>query len=385
MRHPGNQRNGWTTALLAVGAVSAAAVGQADETLHPVMTTLQSTTIGGYVDTSAIVNFGRGNAVVGRSFDGTDKQDGFNLNAVKLVIEKPLDDAQWSAGYHVGLLFGPDANTLAATSSTYANSDFAVKNAYVSLRAPVGNGLEFKMGVWDTLIGYEVLEAGNNPNYSRSFGYYLEPIIHTGLLASYEVNEVLSVAAGIANRADVNTINARWTSVESLESYLASITLTAPESAGFLQGAKLFAGVVDQGIPDAPDVMNLYVGALVPTPITNVSVGAAYDYRGRGEGEGFSSSYANAVAGYLTWQLSEKLKLAARGEYAWGTTGTWYTTIDENNELLGVTATLDYSLWANVVSRVEFRWDHDLTGTGVFNDGTDENSVSLALNVIYQF
>jgi hypothetical protein len=37
------------------------------------------------------------------------------------------------------------------------------------------------------------------------------------------------------------------------------------------------------------------------------------------------------------------------------------------------------------VSRVEFRWDHDLTGTGVFNDGTDENSVSLALNVIYQF
>jgi hypothetical protein len=52
--------------------------------------------------------------------------------------------------------------------------------------------------------------------------------------------------------------------------------------------------------------------------------------------------------------------------------------------MLGATATLDYNLWANVLTRLEFRWDHSYTG-GIFNDGTDENALSLALNVIYKF
>jgi len=381
----------WTKSLLTGGLAGLAMAAQAEEAQNPVPTTLSSTVLSGYVDTSAILNFGSGNRTVGRSFDGDAKQDGFNFNAVKLQLERPLTDGDWSAGYRVGLVFGPDANVVGSTSTglANANSDVAVKNAHVTLRAPVGSGLEWKMGVWDTPMGYEVFEAGNNAHYSRSFGFYLEPMIHTGVLATYRFSDVLSVSAGVSDPGDImvsaNTINARGGD-NSTFTYLGSFTLTAPEGAGFMKGATLTGCVIDHGVTGGPDVVQYYVGATMPTPIETVSLGLAYDYRGNSKSGAVDSRYANAVSGYLLWRVTEKLKLAGRVEYATGTDGTWYAARPgADNELLGITGTLDYSLWANVISRFEVRWDRDLSGTGVFNDGTDENSVSLALNVIYNF
>src|SRR4029078_12244947 len=103
-------------------------------------------------------------------------------------------EGQWAAGYKADLVFGPDANYYSTTlnGNGINTGDFAVKQAYVAMRAPVGNGLDFKMGVLDTVVGYEVFESPNNPNYSRSFGYALEPTHHTGLLASYHVADWMS-------------------------------------------------------------------------------------------------------------------------------------------------------------------------------------------------
>jgi len=395
----------WTVGLAAAGVISLASAVQAEETQHQVMTALASTTLSGYVDTSAIWQFGKGNVLVGRSFDqgsnsavpGANKQDGFNLNVIKVQLEKPLDEGQWSAGYTVGLLYGPDANVLASASGGTTTSDFAVENANVTVRAPLGNGLDIKMGVFSTVVGYEVLEAGSNPNYSRSFAYSIEPIVHTGVLASYKVNDIISVSGGVADRGDgINTINGR-SGIESLKSYLGSITLTAPESLGVLKGANAYVGVIDGGVSSLTpgfgpghnkDTLNLYTGATVPLPVTGLGVGVAYDYRANAL---FDSSYENALGGYLTYQATEKLKLAVREEYATGSTGAYgvvATNSKHNVSLLGSTLTVDYSLWANVISRAELRWDHSLTGQGLFDGGVnnlDHNAVSLALNLIYKF
>ncbi|MDH7503600.1 MAG: outer membrane beta-barrel protein [Verrucomicrobiota bacterium] len=453
--------NQWTVGLAAVGLVSLGAV--AEEAQHEVMTALSSTTISGYVNTSAILRFGHGNISPGRSFDGADKQDGFNLDVVKLQIEKPLDETDnWAAGYNIGLLFGPDANVYGTSSSklsdiiavhqnllgsltlpsggddgsgdvdsmvptsslpstgeilsalqnelgridsphlqalSHGTSDFGIKEANVVLRAPIGNGLDFKIGYWESPIGYEVFDAGNNPNYSRSFGYYIEPKQFTGILATYRVSQVIQVAGGIANQgwallpglnntvvhAPMNGINSR-PGLDSLKTYMGSIALTAPESAGFLKGGTLYLGIIDSSIYYGPDVVNYYVGGTIPTPLENVRVGASYDYRGNSKGEGFVASHASAVAGYATFKANDKLRFSVRGEYATGSNNTWvYFDTGESNELLGVTGTIDYNLWANALTRLEFRWDHDLTGNGMFNDGSDKNALSLALNVIYKF
>jgi len=391
-------RNPWTSVLVTAGVISAASVLQAEEgEQHPVVSALQSTTISGYVDTSGIWLFeGGGTQLPGRSFDGSTKQNGFNLNVFSLAIEKPLDDANWAAGYRAQLLFGPDANALGSLSPLGTSSgDFAVKNAYVSLRAPLGNGLKFKAGVWDTVVGYEVFEAGNNPNYSRSYGYYIEPIVHTGVLASYDFTQWLSINGGVANgvadRTVLNKINNRaldddGTVAAGKLSYLGSLALTAPESLGFLAGSILYGGIVDTGIGEdaygGDDVINFYAGLTLLTPWKALSIGAAYDYQSNGA---FDNSYANALAGYASLRLTEKLKLNGRVDYATGSPTTFGVATGNDVELLGVVGTLDYSLWANAITRLEFRWDNDLSGDGAFIDGTKTSAMSLALNVIYRF
>src|SRR5438876_5072292 len=140
--------NKWTVSLAALGVVSLASAAKAEEKASSVMTALSSTTLSGYVDTSAQWNFGTGNkALPDYKFGGGSKADGFNLNVVQLRIEKPLDEAEWAAGYRVDLWAGPDANTLGTQSTSHesgTSSDFAVRQAYVALRMPIGNGLDWK-------------------------------------------------------------------------------------------------------------------------------------------------------------------------------------------------------------------------------------------------
>src|SRR5437773_6110906 len=197
--------NKWTLGLAALGVISLASAAKAEEKANMVQTALSATTLSGYVDTSVQWNLGTGNArLPDYKFGGASKADGFNLDVVQLRIEKPLDEAEWAAGYRVDLWAGPDANILGTQSifgsgSKASTGDFAVRQAYVALRAPCGNGIDFKVGVFDSIIGYESVESGNNPNYTRSFGHSIEPQTHTGILASYRFSDMLSASVGVAN------------------------------------------------------------------------------------------------------------------------------------------------------------------------------------------
>src|SRR5579872_1719411 len=135
--------NNWTIALAALGVVSLASAAKAEEQPSSVMTALASTTLSGYVDTSAQWNLGTGNTYMPPyKFNSPSKADGFNLDVVQVRIEKPLDESEWAAGYRVDLWAGPDANALRTTSVSAlgGSSDFAIRQAYVALRTPVGNG-----------------------------------------------------------------------------------------------------------------------------------------------------------------------------------------------------------------------------------------------------
>lgn len=388
--------NQWTLALASVGLVSLGSVAQAEEQ-HSIMTALSSTTLSGYVDTSASwwVGTQHGGGLPGRTFDGANKQDGFNLNAVKLVLEKPLGDATaWSAGYKADLVFGPDADYYQSRQTIFGGvsaDDFSVKQAYVALRAPVGNGLDFKLGVWDTIVGYEFFESGSNPNFSRSYGYALEPTHHTGLLASYKLTDMFSVSGGIANSI-VGPVNDR-PSVESKKSYMAAITITLPEGAGPMKNSVISLGYVGgqygaaTGVAVPHDTRNYYAGLTLNTPLEGLQVGAAWDYRQNAPGIGLAGDSVNdayAAALYVSYGM-DKWKLNLRADYTQATTGTFYAVpTGDRNELGSLTGTLDYSLWENVLTRLEVRYDRALSGDKPFGDA-DEQAVTVALNAVYKF
>jgi hypothetical protein len=422
--------NKWTVALAALGVVSFASAAKAEEKASPVMTALSSTTISGYVDTSAEWNFGTGNNnLPPYKFNSINKADGFNLDVIQLRIDKPLDEQDWAAGYRADFWFGPDANVLGTSSTGFNTSDFGIRQAYVALRAPVGTGLDFKMGVFDSIIGYESIEAGNNPNFTRSYGHSIEPQTETGLLASYRFCDCFSASAGVAdtvgpainNRAfaPYNGVGAfapygPATYAESYKAYMGSVALTAPDSMGFLSGSTLYAGIVN-GYSDAA-VNNVggtgitqtsyYAGATVATPVTGLRAGASFDYLDLHQVNNDTWS----LAGYLSYQATEKLSFHGRLEYfkdknltptapAGTQTGFLFSDLAGGNsaEVLSVTATAQYDLWKNVISRLELRWDNSLGGNNLFggttaNPGTGgvvlpnaQNAWMLALNVIYKF
>jgi hypothetical protein len=412
--------NKWTIGLAAAGAVSWASAARGEEAPSP-LSSLSSTVLSGYVDTSAQWNLGDGvSHAPAYKYGGASRADGFNLDVIKLTIERPLDESQFAAGYKVDLFFGPDAEVLATKSTAAAASDFAVKQAYVVLRAPVGNGLDFKVGVFDSVIGYESTEATENPNFTRSWGHTFEPSEHTGVLASYHVNEHVAFSAGVADTLSPQ-INGRSGSGfplagqnESYKTYMASTSLTAPSDWKFIADSAFFAGIVsgwNGGIAPGASQQNYYLGATLNTPVSGLRVGGSFDYAKTDKtltavagvaGTPFPSFEAHSFAGYMSYQVFDKLSLHGRLEYAditpLAASLAQGAGIGLPSSVLSTTATAQYDLWKNVLSRVELRWDHALDGTDAFGGttpmhiqsghtvtGSQQDSFIIAANLIYKF
>ncbi len=81
----------FTRGLIALGVISAALHAGRGRVLNTSAHRLVSTTISGYVDTSAQWNLGTGNGNnPSYTFGGSSKADGFNLDVVQISIAKPL-------------------------------------------------------------------------------------------------------------------------------------------------------------------------------------------------------------------------------------------------------------------------------------------------------
>jgi hypothetical protein len=423
----------WTLGLAALGLVTLSPALLAQDAiaqqLVPVQTALSATTISGYVDTSAVWNPGTGNANPAPYAFNHGKQDGFNLDAADLKISKALDEGQWSAGYTFELSYGPDAQDIDAGA-------YPIRQAYVTMRTPIGNGIDWQLGRWDNILGYESSDSYKNPNYTRSYGYTFEPTEHTGLLASYKFCDAVSLQLGVADTVATGSVNTRTDGYygkyyESKKSLVSAVTLTAPESWGSFAGSKLYAGFdLGQGGSSegfrtsgtATDTTfsvkphnrvrtEWYVGTTINTPVKGLTFGASWDGIEHNDvnwdGDAYDTGYFQSFAGYASYKATDKLTISGRVEYASGSAlglaadennNYYYEDYNPLNKVLAVTGTIQYDLWANVISRLEIRWDHAANGANAFggssysyydesyyNRPDKKNEVMVAANVIYKF
>jgi len=417
--------NKWTLGLAAVGAVSLASVAQAEEAkMSAVQTALSDTTISGYVSSSANWTMSPSQGSVGNAPAGniplqSGKANGFNLDVVQLTIAKPLDETEWASGYQVSLLFGPDAVGWNPSANGDSTSDFAIQQAYIALRTPVGNGIDWKVGVFNTIVGYESFDAGSNPNYTRSWGWAVEPTEHTGVLGSYTVCDSLSMSAGVANTLStgINTRNGYNNGNSSSangnnvnddvwhQTVMGSATFTAPSDWGWAAGSAFYAGVVygyaggtsqasGGSATQAGNQVNYYAGATLNSPWQAVTFGAAFDYvQNLAGGTGTSGIHnnVNVAALYNTIKATDKLSFNSRGEL-WGIDNKGGAAATGYANGASFTETVQYDLWANVTSRLEFRYDQCLNDNGaaqyVLPTGvvvTDRTSYGLYANLVYKF
>ena len=374
--------NKWTVALAAAGLVSLGQNAQAEEAGNAVMTAFSKTTLSGFVDTSlSISEKGANQALHGRvPYQSGNKMNGINLDVIQLSLASPLDESDWAAGYAVDLLFGPDASAY-SVSGTGEADDVAVRQAYVNTRVPVGNGLDLKMGVFDAIIGYEGFSNRDNPNYSRNMAYNLQPFNHTGLLGGYQINDLVSAQFGVANTGS-NVLTDRAADSSDI-SYMGSVAVEAPENFGALAGATVYVGYMEFG-GGGDEQQNLYVGSTIPTPIDGLALGAAWDNVQNITGNGGD---ANILAGYISYQATDKMAVNGRIEYLDGDQGVLFNAskngVAVDSEMLSLTGTVQYDLWDNVLTRAEVRWDSQEDGDGIY--GGDDDILTFTLNAIYSF
>ena len=378
--------------LAAVGAVSLASTVRADE-LKALNTAISNTTISGVIDVAAQYMPGNVHNDYGYyGYNSQSKLDSFSVNQVIISLDKPLDESPWASGYHVDLNWGTDAvGILNSTASDYYHESAIsvqspIRQAYVTLRTPIGNGIDWKAGLFDNILGYESNTLSSNPNYSHSLGWGVEPTSQLGLIGTYKVCDALAVTAGLANTYGAYYSYYSYGQNVSEKTILGAVTLTAPESWGWAKGGALTVGV-NQGFYKY-SMNNYYAGLTLPTPIKALTVGFAFDLVGEAnEAANNHKDDSIWIAGaYASFQATDKLSVNLRGEYVDG-----YTSYGRGEE---VTLTAAYNLWANVVSRVELRWNHADTGRPNGYPGYDSNDnysgersddFMIAFNVAYRF
>jgi hypothetical protein len=263
-------------------------------------------------------------------------------------------------------------------------------------------------------LGYEVYDTGSNPNYTHSYGYAIEPTELTGVLGTYKISDAWTVSGGVVNTSGAG-INARNNESGNAggsawhKGYLGTVTYTAPSSFGWAAGSTAFAGVL-YGYVSSPTIngitppsgaqdnnqINYYGGLTLNTPWTKLTGGLAFDYA-----QNFDGGYdvpgtvvevnEMALGAYATYAATDKLKISGRAEYVEA------DAFQNNNyaasgNLVEITGTVEYDLWANVISRVELRWDQNLSQASFdgFNTylpigTTERDAVGLYANVIYKF
>ena len=323
-----------------------------------------------------------GNDLYGLS-GGENQRDRFALDVVSLSLSSEEKEEEWASGFHVQTWIGPGADLLGTAgkpnlSSSSDGYDIAIKQAYIKLQLPVGEGLGMKVGVFDKVIGYESTDRNENPFHSHSWGYTVGPRQHTGFIFDYGFTEELKLHFGTANSTS-SKINGLADN-DNQYTLIGALQYQLPEQIWGLGGSDFTAGTV-RGRPwthlnDQPVVREEYYHFSlkdIDTPIENLSAGVAWDIvDNRGAGKNGDQVWG----AYLKYEATNLLEFNFRGEKFQAGSGLGSSMSDGWGATLGAT----YKLWSNTLARFEIR--QDKTDEEVNNRRSNR---SFIWNLIYSF
>ena len=357
--------------------------------------------LSGYVDAGYSYNFTGASSgtsdVTGRFGSDTAAKGDFNLYAVKIALEKALtSENKAQAGFRTDVMIGEDANYLINRDVIYTDSNgeqdsnaLFLEQAYVSIRAPVGNGWDFKVGKFVSILGYEVIERPANMNVTYGLLWEQMPLYYTGVLSSYKFDDYLDAKLGVVNgsQTDNNTTtsgagdgcavlaalnvtapggNANWSNNfqyssnndnQTYQSTTASSTSTAVENGSSGTGYSFIYNSWGNWAPKfANDKLLFAFNALLGTASTN-----------DGDPSQPGTTWFGAGA-YAKYQFNDWFSLCSRGEYLGGNNpAKLYADYENKNlSLWEYTLTAGFNVIDNLLIRAEYRLDWG--NAAVYND-----------------
>lgn len=174
---------------LSIGILSMAAVkAQTDSTKK------STTTFSGSVDAYYRFSFADAPGGTNNLTSFTNSKNSFELGMASVKVDHSIGKVAATVDFGFGRRAQEFSYNDVGTTLT------AIKQAYVSFAA--SDKLKFTFGKWATHIGWELLDAYANRNYSMSYGFSYGPFFHTGLKADISLGGKSSLMLGIANPTD---------------------------------------------------------------------------------------------------------------------------------------------------------------------------------------
>lgn len=355
---------------------------------------------GGWLNAGVTYNTNQPNDRFNGTLGFSDRSDELQLNQFYHFLERHAsgEPERWSIGGRLDFIFGSDAYYTRSMGDPGKHWDahlvnqgiygIAFPQAYLEIFAPVGRGLRVKVGEFYTLIGYESVMAPENFFYSHSYAMQFgEPFSHTGILASYAINDSLGLKVG----AVTGSPYAGWdgTFVHKLENWglIGSINWAFLEtgtsvdfsgSHGYLsdtpsQDVNLFSTVVKQKIDDR----------------WQLTVQHDYGWHGKSHENPGAEWYGFLT--YLTYDLSKETILGLRLEWfrdddgiRVGTPARHPTVPSQAANYYAVSLGANWKPWPWLNLRPSIRYDHS-DGWQAFDNGAKSSQYIISSDVIVNF
>ena len=316
----------------------------------------------GLVDVYYGYNFNKVDPLL-RTFDV--QHDSFSFSLAEVAFSKAVT-TESRVGFRTDLDVGNSADIVASFEPEANGKEIYkhIQQAYVSVLA--GSSLQLDAGKFVTPIGAEVIEAGDNWNYTRSvlFGYAI-PFYHTGVRGTFTVSPKLSVAGYLVNGWNDGI------AIGGEKSFALSVTAKPTDKATWIGNY-----MVGKQEPDL-DTRNLFDTTLTVTATPKLSFMANFDYGKEGEVKWWN------IAAYAKLQAKSWWALVGRYEYLDDTQGGFMTF---GTTAQTITITSDHTIAGSLKARLEYRTDFAAEPIFEKNDGsTTKNQTTLTVGLVYNF
>ncbi len=288
----------------------------------------------------------------------------FSIDAITLSLEKvPTvgEGVMDQVGFRADVLFGEQSERLGFGFNSDGDGAVSPYQAYINVLIPGGgSALNIYAGQFTTLAGWELIEAKDNTNITRSLLFYRIPFAHSGVRATFSAGS-LDFALGLSND---------WDAVDDVDdgkTFESQIALNLPND-GWL-GVTGYFGDTDGDTRTLVTVVGTF------TIMEKVTLIGDFEYTSHDAG-----GDRWGVAGYAIVSLADSMSLALRGEY-----------VDESErvdtpdlELYEFTSTLiltPFESVGNFETRLEYRYDM-ADGDDAYFAGEDDQH-GFAVQLLY--
>ncbi|MBV7528504.1 porin [Chitinophaga sp. sic0106] len=349
------------TTLFATGSLLSASAQTSTDT-----TTVPAFKLSGSADVYYKYNLNGNNTDNKTSF--TNSHNSFELGMVSLKAEHSFKKGSIVADLGFGRRAGEFSYNDVPGSAN--GLSMAIKQLYVSYQ--VTDKIKLSLGSYATHVGYELVDAYLNRNYSMSYMFSYGPFFNTGVKADIALSSSLSAMVGVFNPTDLKSVSL------NSHKYIGAQLGWAPAETP----VKLYLNYLEG--KDTSGIQNHQVDVVATYQVTekfglgyNGTYSTYLDTKIKGEANASANWWGSAL--YINADFTDKFGLTIRGEYFSDKDALKvYAASPEGGNIVAGTLSFNYKI-GNLTLIPEFRLDKSSVDLFSKKDGAATTSTANVL------